>query len=143
MEYLLGNYDSDDEEAMANLAATDMDENELLDHQTIIDLLTPSDIAYSLWQLVNSHGDWDNKLELTGDGAKVDKYKCNARWTSNRKLPAMEDRTEDDAGMKFYIRCLKWAKDFKLVVDKRFTVALNKKCMKLGYYKMPEVNQPL
>ncbi|MGA0862217.1 MAG: hypothetical protein ACO3P6_04940 [Pelagibacteraceae bacterium] len=122
-----------------------VNDNDLLDHCTIVEMVTPSDVAYAMWQLVNSYEDWDAKIELVGEGSNVDRYKCQSRWTADRKLPAMEDRNQDDPGMLFYNGCLKWAKEFKSLFNKNFLplsvknfrIKLNQKSIELGYYKMP------
>ena len=117
--------------------------DEYYDHTSLLVILTASDIAYVLWQLVNSSQDWDMKIEMEREGNDVQdvKYKCGTRWTSNRKLPAMEDRGPDDEAMKFYNECHAWAKDLKNRCNLELTVALNRKSVEIGIFKKAEVEK--
>ena len=114
--------------------------DEVHNHDSLFEWLTPSDIAYVLWQVVNSHEDWTAKIEAMRDGDAVEKYKCGTKWTSDRKLPAMEDRADDDEGKAFYNKCVAWARDFKSERIREFVIALNKKSIECGIYKKADMN---
>ena len=71
-----------------------------------LDFLTSSDIAYTLWQLFNSHEDW--KAKLKGEEKGDRRYKCNTRFTKERSKFAEGDGNSD--GMKLYKKCHDWTK---------------------------------
>ena len=113
----------------------------MYNHDSIASFITPSDMAYTMWQLINSYEDWDVKVEREREGMPVDMHKCNTRWTANRKLPAMEDRTDADPGVRFYKACQAWAKRFMTQCPGDFSVAINRKSIELGYFKKSEVDR--
>ena len=61
------------------------------------------------------------------------------RYTSDRKLPAMEERTLEDEGMKMYHSCLQWARRLKSAKNttayNKFRIECNKKSIEMGYIK--------
>ena len=104
------------------------------DHKSGLQLITTSDLGYTLWQSLNSSEDWSKKVH----DPKL-KYTHDAKWTSDRKETPMEDRAPRDAGMKEYLMCLNWARELKKMGDTReywtLEIKCNEKAALLGYFK--------
>ena len=117
----------------------DEDDDQFYSHPCLLDMLTASDVAYTLWQFFNSHDDWQAKMKEMSQGKGSVQYKCNTRYTSDRKLPSMEERSEDDAGMKMYMSCLQWARRLKGATNTSaynlFRIECNKRSVKMGYIR--------
>ena len=113
----------------------------------LLDVLTASDLAYVMWQYVNSYDDWCTKLQLLKDGKKVNMNKSNADWTSNHKIASMESRPDTDPGVVFYNSCLDWARGLMRMSKavnggptteyRALRIALNKRCMEVGLIRDP------
>jgi hypothetical protein len=127
----------------------DTEENRDAEHHypCILDMLTASDIAYIMWQYVNSHDNWCSKLKLLKEGKTVNMNKSEADWTSDHKIAPMESRPDTDPGVRFYNSCLDWARGLKKLSKtvnggpsdeyKAVRIALNKRCVELGLIKDP------
>lgn len=117
----------------------------------ILDLMTASDIAYILWQYVNSYEDWCNKLSLLKEGKSVNMNKSEAEWTSDHKKAPMESRVETDEGVRFYNSCLDWSRGLKKLGKAsnggptddyvKMRVELNKRMVASGIIKDPSVQK--
>ena len=118
------------------------------EHLSVLDFLTTSDVAYTLWQYMNSYGHWEDKIKNKnmGDGDKVAvKYRRTTRWTSDRSVPCMAHRSMDDEGYKMWKTCLDWSKKLKrlgLATVRQgnkgymdLTRELNDKAIAMGYIK--------
>lgn len=113
----------------------------------LLDVLTASDLAYVIWQYVNSYDDWCTKLQLLKEGTKVNMNKSNAEWTSNHKIASMESRPDTDPGVVFYNSCLDWARGLMRMSKavnggpsreyRALRIALNKSCMEVGLIRDP------
>jgi hypothetical protein len=111
-------------------------------------MLTASDIAYIMWQYVNSHDNWCGKLQLLKEGKTVNMNKSEADWTSDHKIASVESRPDTDPGVLFYSSCLDWARGLKKLSKasvnggpsdeyKVVHIALNTRCVELGLIKDP------
>ena len=117
----------------------------------ILDLLTASDIAFVLWQYVNSYDDWCNKLSLLKEGKSVNMNKSEAEWTSDHRKAPMESRADTDEGVCFYNSCLDWARGLKKLAKvvnggatddyNKMRMELNKRCVVSGIIKDPSVQK--
>jgi hypothetical protein len=117
----------------------------------ILDLLTASDIAFLLWQYVNSYDDWCSKLSLLKEGKSVNMNKSDAEWTFDHKKAPMESRADSDEGVRFYNSCLDWARGLKRLGKavnggptdeyKKMRMELNKRCVASGLIKDPSVQK--
>ena len=117
----------------------------------ILDLLTASDIAFLLWQYVNSYDDWCNKLSLLKEGKSVNMNKSEAEWTSDHRKAPMESRADTDEGVRFYNSCLDWARGLKKLAKvvnggatddyNKMRMELNKRCVVSGIIKDPSVQK--
>jgi hypothetical protein len=102
---------------------TDFDENYHISH---LDLLTPSDLAFVLWQVMNSWPDWTNK-QKNKNGTK---WTYVSRWTSDKKERVTQE------GLDMYEKIHKWC----LVLNSLkgtdeysdFRAFLNQKAMERG-----------
>lgn len=121
-------------------------------YECILDLMTASDIAYILWQYVNSYDDWCNKLSLLKEGKSVNMNKSEAEWTSDHKIAPMESRIESDEGVRFYNSCLDWARGLKKLAKSgtgggptddyvKMRMEINKRMVESGYIKDPSVKK--
>jgi hypothetical protein len=104
---------------------TDFDENYHISH---LDLLTPSDLAFVLWHVMNSWNDWTNKqLNKDKNGTK---WTCVSRWTSDKK----EGVTQE--GLEMYEKIHKWCLTLKSLKGtdefSDFRAFLNQKAMERG-----------
>lgn len=131
----------------------DTEENRDAEHYyaCILDVLTASDIAYIMWQYVNSYDDWCNKLSLLKEGKTVNMNKSEAEWTSNHKKAPMESRADNDEGVLFYNSCLDWARGLKKLGKsvnggpsddyKKIRIEINKRCVESGLIKDPSIKK--
>ena len=71
-------------------------------HMCHVDLLSTSDIAYAMWQYVNSFDDWVRKLK---DGQR--RFRHDTKWSSDRTGAKMVE------GLKFYQDVVKWCRALK------------------------------
>eukprot|EP00956_Cyclotella_meneghiniana_P019048 scaffold32281_cov50-Cyclotella_meneghiniana.AAC.8 len=71
-------------------------------HKCHLDFLTTSDIAYALWQYLNSHDDWEQKLK---DPTKV--YNHSTKWSTDMTGASMTE------GYKVYNALVKWCSELK------------------------------
>ena len=113
-------------------------------HACILDLLTASDLAYIIWQYVNSYTDWCAKLALLKEGKNVNMNKSEAEWTSDHKKAPMETRADTDEGVRFYNSCLDWARGLKRLPSddfRKLRMALNKMSVESGLIKDPSVKK--
>lgn len=82
-------------------------EEEDLAHPCVMDFLTSSDLAYTWWQYINSHKDWERKLKLINEGDGKDKYKTLTRFTSCKKEAVSKE------GIDLYDKLFKWFRTLK------------------------------
>eukprot|EP00956_Cyclotella_meneghiniana_P000450 scaffold521_cov50-Cyclotella_meneghiniana.AAC.3 len=75
-------------------------------HKCHLDFLTSSDIAYAVWQYLNSHDDWERKIK---DPTKA--YNHNTKWSTDKTGASMVE------GYKVYDALEKWCKELQF----RFT----------------------
>ena len=71
-------------------------------HMCHVDLLSTSDIAYAMWQYVNSYDDWVRKLK---DGQR--RFKHDTKWSSDRTGAKMVE------GLKYYQDMVRWCRSLK------------------------------
>ena len=105
-------------------------ESESIMAECHLDFLTSSDVAYTLWQYLNSYEDWRKKINDKESGDL--KYVCNTRWTKKRNGEVLPPNSE---GMLYYGYCLKYARKLKsLDKDKMdgLRCLCNLKAMKMG-----------
>lgn len=104
------------------------------DHKCLLCFMTASDLAFVLWQYRNSYTDWIAKLKNQSL-----KYKHDSKWTSDKKMLGMDDRDENDEGVKAYKECLNWSRELKKMSKSheywKLRKALNQKAESLGYLK--------
>jgi hypothetical protein len=97
-------------------------------------MTTTSDLGYTFWQSLNSNEGWEKKVKDPNL-----KYKCNTKWTSDRKDIPMEDHPDTDPGMEAYKKCLGWARELKKMNKTKEYWTLQEKCnekaVQLGYFK--------
>ena len=86
------------------------------EHLCVLDFLTTSDLAYTMWQIINSCEDWEDKIRnksaVVGNKVAM-RYRRATKYTSDRSMPSMSHRSEEDEGQKMYAICLDWAKRLK------------------------------
>ena len=98
-----------------------------------LDFVTKYDLAYALWQCINSFEDWKTKsLKKT-----LKKRATNTRWTKDSKEPC----TVGESGIDCYKRLVDWVGRFK-VLDKEedgcldeFRKLVNTKAEEWGFMK--------
>lgn len=71
-------------------------------HKCHLDFLTSSDIAYAVWQYLNSHDDWERKLK---DPTKA--YNHDTKWSTDKTGASMIE------GYKVYDALEKWCRELK------------------------------
>ena len=108
-------------------------------HKCHLDFLTSSDIAYAVWQYLNSHDDWERKLK---DPTKA--YNHDTKWSTDKTGASMIE------GYKVYDALEKWCRELKGMSkrdaseeDKKcyeeLRVAFNKKAKSLGLVRVRDV----
>ena len=108
--------------------------------------LTPSDLAYALWQYFNSHEDWKKKHAAKGSAtAGVDWYKTNTKWTSDKRVAVTKE------GLDMYDLLLKFSRNLKRLLKSsleehrvlygRFRILCNKKALEMGVITAPKANE--
>ena len=70
-----------------------------------LDFVTKYDLAYTLWQCINSFEDWKTKILRKG----MKREATNTRWTKDSKEPC----TGGESGVDCYKRLVKWVGQFK------------------------------
>ena len=115
-------------------------------HPCLLDFLTPSDLAYALWQYFNSHKDWKKKHAAKGSATEgIDRYKTNTKWTSNKKVAVTKE------GLDIYDLLLKFSRNLKRLLKSsleehrvlygRFRILCNKKALEMGIITAPKANE--
>ena len=107
-----------------------------LEHPCIADFLTSTDIAYTIWQYINSVDDWDRKLKSINDGEGKSNYKTRTRYTSSKKEAVSQE------GHELYAKLAVWCRELKVLSQKNtddylaFQKACNNEAMKRGIIKV-------
>jgi hypothetical protein len=81
-------------------------------------VLTVSDIAFRLWQYINSHADWKHKFDHRHH--KEARYICNTKFTSDRGSTLAEAESGESArvqGEKLYAVIMMWCKTLKTLTE--------------------------
>ena len=108
-------------------------------HKCHLDFLTSSDIAYAVWQYLNSHDDWERKLK---DPTKA--YNHDTKWSTDKTGASMVE------GYKVFDVLEKWCKQLKGMSKKdasaedkkmyeELRIEFNKKAKSLGLVRVREV----
>lgn len=100
--------------------------------QCFLDMLTKYDLAYALWQCINSFDDWTRKRKLKSGKRPT----TETRWTRDSK-----DSREEESGVDCYERLLEWVGAFKkLEIEEPgllddFRVKVNTVAEDMGYMR--------
>jgi hypothetical protein len=82
-------------------------------------VLTVSDIAFRLWQYINSHVDWTKKFALRHN--KEARYICNTKFTSDRGGTSQVNVENGESarvqGEKLYAKIVLWCKTLKTLME--------------------------
>ena len=89
-------------------------------HKCHLDFLTTSsDVAFALWQYLNSHDDWEHKLK---DPTKV--YNHSTKWSTDKTGVSMTE------GYKMYNELVNWCTTKLKGMSKRSAREENRKVMR-------------
>ena len=82
-------------------------------------VLTVSDLAFRLWQYINSHADWKHKFDNRHN--KESRYTCNTKFTSDRGGSSQVDAESGESarvqGEKLYGKIMVWCKTLKTLME--------------------------
>jgi hypothetical protein len=99
-----------------------------------LDMMSKSDVAFCLWQYMNSEGDWTHKV-LNRNKAGVN-HSCQTKWTSDKSGVG---KPVSDEGMAVYKELYAWCSELKNLKDTRdyhlFRVGLNAAAREMGLLK--------
>jgi hypothetical protein len=97
-------------------------------------MMSKSDVAFCLWQYMNSEGDWTHKV-LNRNKAGVN-HTCQTKWTSDKSGVG---KPVSDEGMAVYKELYAWCLELKSLKDTRdyhlFRVGLNSAAREMGLLK--------
>ena len=99
-----------------------------------LDMMSKSDVAFCLWQYMNSEGDWTHKV-LNRNKAGVN-HSCRTKWTSDKSGVG---KPVSDEGMAVYKELYAWCSELKNLKDTwdyhLFRVGLNAAAKEMGLLK--------
>jgi hypothetical protein len=99
-----------------------------------LDMMSKSDVAFCLWQYMNSEGDWTHKV-LNRNKVGVN-HSCRTKWTSDKSGVG---KPVSDEGMAVYKELYAWCSELKNLKDTRdyhlFRVGLNAAAREMGLLK--------
>jgi hypothetical protein len=113
---------------------TDENGEESAAHVCFLDMMSKSDVAFCLWQYMNSEGDWTHKV-LNRNKAGVN-HSCRTKWTSDKSGVG---KPVSDEGMAVYKELYAWCSELKNLKDTRdyhlFRLGLNAGAREMGLLK--------
>ena len=133
----------DAHEGEADGSADEID-SDVYNHPCLLDFLSASDLAYTLWQYFNSHKDWKRKHEAKGTADEESvRYETKTKYTSDKRGNGV---TEE--GVLVYELLLKFSRDLKSqpkcgMVERRqlynrLRILCNKKALQIGVMSAPK-----